>query len=421
MLMLRSRPSIPAAPFGASAAAWFADWRYPGGARDERLDLLRGFAVLAMVVDHIGGNRSWLYAVTGGDHFVISAAEVFVLIAGLTMGMVYARLIATQGPGAAVRRALRRSAVLYALTIALTVAFAGGSALLAAPWAPAVAPGEWPRWIADVVTLRRTFYLADIILMYAIVVAAAAPVFLLLARGHTRAVLLASWALWGAWQVAPGRIEVPWHIADNDTFAIAAWQVIFVTGLVIGYHRRTIERRVAGLAPVAVAAASGMAVAAVLLLLILASHPAGAPASVGGMVVSELGHKADVPLARLIMLALLFTFAYSACTAAWRPLARGTSWLLLPLGQHALIAYVAHLGVVVGLDVLLPTWSVERSAGETAVIQGFGLLLVWGIVMLEAPVRRRVANVRTALAPRTRIAEIPAAARTRDLVPERAE
>ena len=34
--------------------------------RDPRLDLLRGFCVFAMIVDHIGGS-SWLYALTGGN------------------------------------------------------------------------------------------------------------------------------------------------------------------------------------------------------------------------------------------------------------------------------------------------------------------------------------------------------------------
>ena len=46
-------------------------WSYGASAdastrRDMRLDLLRGFCVLVMVADHIGGERSWVYIVTGG-------------------------------------------------------------------------------------------------------------------------------------------------------------------------------------------------------------------------------------------------------------------------------------------------------------------------------------------------------------------
>jgi hypothetical protein len=66
-----------------AARLWPArPWRNEGGDSGLRLDLLRGFAVIAMVADHIGGGHSWLYVMTGGDRFFVSAAEVFVGISG---------------------------------------------------------------------------------------------------------------------------------------------------------------------------------------------------------------------------------------------------------------------------------------------------------------------------------------------------
>src|SRR4029079_315261 len=47
------------------------------GKRDLRIDLLRGFCVFVMIVDHVGGESSWLYLVTGGNRFFVSAAEGF--------------------------------------------------------------------------------------------------------------------------------------------------------------------------------------------------------------------------------------------------------------------------------------------------------------------------------------------------------
>ena len=65
------------------------DWAYAiADKRDLRLDLLRGFAVFAMVVDHFGGS-SWLYFITGGNTFFVSAAEAFVFLSGLVVGMIY--------------------------------------------------------------------------------------------------------------------------------------------------------------------------------------------------------------------------------------------------------------------------------------------------------------------------------------------
>ena len=91
-------------------------WRYRGDRRDLRLDLLRGFAVIAMVADHIGGEHSWLYAITGGDTFFVSAAEVFVFISGLLMGIIYAGVVARQGLGAALMKSLQRAWTLYLMT-----------------------------------------------------------------------------------------------------------------------------------------------------------------------------------------------------------------------------------------------------------------------------------------------------------------
>jgi hypothetical protein len=46
-----------------------------------------------MVADHIGGESSWLYVITSGNRFFTSAAEGFVLISGITIGMVYRGVI----------------------------------------------------------------------------------------------------------------------------------------------------------------------------------------------------------------------------------------------------------------------------------------------------------------------------------------
>ena len=58
------------------------------GIRDERLDLLRGYAVFAMSVNHLGIGSRFFTPVTGGSVFLINAAEVFFFISGLTLGMI---------------------------------------------------------------------------------------------------------------------------------------------------------------------------------------------------------------------------------------------------------------------------------------------------------------------------------------------
>src|SRR5918992_404975 len=100
---------------------WFDRWAYaPGdGRRDRRLDLLRGYAVFAMVVDHFGG-ESFITPLTGSNRFLVSAAEAFVFLSGFVMGMVYGRRVERAGWVATTEAILRRAALLYLVTVGLT-------------------------------------------------------------------------------------------------------------------------------------------------------------------------------------------------------------------------------------------------------------------------------------------------------------
>jgi hypothetical protein len=162
-------------------------WRYTGDKRDLRLDFLRGFAVLAMVIDHIGDERSWLHVITGGDHFFISVAEVFVFISGLLMGCIYADVITRQGLAAALMKCLRRAWTLYPLTVTLTLCFASLLLELGLWWAPEMTTAAWPDFIMSVLTLHRTFYMTDILLLYTLLLLAAVPVLFFLAAATTKA------------------------------------------------------------------------------------------------------------------------------------------------------------------------------------------------------------------------------------------
>ncbi len=104
-----------------------------GSRRDFRLDFLRGLCVVVMLIDHVGG-ASWWYLITGGDQFFVSAAEGFVFISGLVMGLVYRRVLQQEGALAVWRKALGRTVTLYLLTVVLTAVAVGLSLLTNGPW-----------------------------------------------------------------------------------------------------------------------------------------------------------------------------------------------------------------------------------------------------------------------------------------------
>src|SRR5687768_3159030 len=216
---------------------------YPrSGGRDLRLDLLRGFFVFAMIVDHIGGS-SWLYAITGGNRWLVSAAEGFVFVSGLTMGMVYRVKLQRLGLRAASWAALQRARTLYLLTVALTLGFTLIARLTdLAIWTERyLAAGEPLELLVGALTLHYTYHGADILAIYTILVACTPLLLFLLAEGKTSWIIAGSWLLWAGYQDFPEQFAVPWAIRNNHYFPLAAWQVLFVGGLVIGWHRQALS------------------------------------------------------------------------------------------------------------------------------------------------------------------------------------
>jgi enterochelin esterase-like enzyme len=326
-------------------------WRYDeAGKRDLRLDLLRGFAVFAMVVDHVGG-ASWLYALTGGNRFFVSAAEAFVFLSGVLVGIVYGGVAVAQGVRPAVGKLLQRAWVLYAVAVWLTLGFALAAVVLGdpigAPFAQAPA-----RFIFEVVTLQRTFYLVDVLLVYLFAMLAATGALALLVRGRWRAVALLSGGLWAAFQVWPAARQLPWPIADNPVFPFAAWQLPFFAGLLLGYHRHWLaEHLVARLpaSPLRDGYLLPLGAAFAALVWLHATDAAAfdrlAPGGDAAAVLEAWFLKSHLPPPRLLACAVVFAFAWALVTRCWRPVRAASGPLLLALGQGALYAYAAHLFV----------------------------------------------------------------------------
>src|SRR5712691_4029576 len=150
-----------------------------------------------MIVDHVGGEQSWLYVVTGGNRWIVSAAEGFVLLSGLTMGLVHRRTIHAKGLRAMFEKVFGRAWLLYGVTVVLTIVFAAVSSALGAPYADEMTPGKGKLDFAiSVITFHRTYSLTDILVLYTLLVLMAGPLLWLISRGYTGGVLAASATAW---------------------------------------------------------------------------------------------------------------------------------------------------------------------------------------------------------------------------------
>lgn len=362
------------------------DWSYPAtDARDLRVDLLRGFAVLVMVVNHFGG-ASWFYLITGGNYFFSSGAEAFVFISGLVVGMVYGAIALRAGLKSAAIKAFKRALTLYRLTVVLTLLFATVSFFFCLPWAKGVDIRDPLTFALNVVTLRETFYLTDIPLMYTFLMLAAPLGLGLLYKGRTTWLLAGSTALWAAFQLFPGQVQVPWPVIGNTTFNVAAWQLLFFVAMAIGYHRDALAKKLCHLPRWPFFLLSGV----LMVWLVQFYNTNGAflarmiPGIDTGSFMTALFLKSAVAPGRLMASLIVFQFAYLAANLFWKPISAVLGWLLLPLGQNALYGYTMHVVGIgafnIALNLLIgPTTDI--AAINTTSLQLMFVLVIW--IMIE--------------------------------------
>ena len=384
-------------------AGWLRGWAYKAesGRRDLRLDLLRGYAVLAMIVDHFGG-RSLITPLTGYNQFLVSAAEAFVFLSGFVMGLVYGRRIERVGWLATTEAILRRAAVLYFVTVGLTLLFVGlflfTDLRLWLDRTYGLGLTDPAEVIVGTLTLHYTYHGTDILWMYTVMIAAAPILFHLLATGRTSLLLGGSALLWLAYQNFPARAAIPWVVDNAVYFPVAAWQLYFVAGLTLGYHRDALSRRLAG-----VPRWPALAVVGLLFLGLIAlhwGHESGRLATwpllkgLAGETYAEIFDKPRVSWGRVVAFAIAAGFFYLLVSLLWRPIHQLTGRLLIPLGQAALLAYGLHLIVIV-VVYNLAAWEFDEQALLTnTALQLVTVAIVWLLVewwdRLEALPRRVV-------------------------------
>jgi len=342
-----------------------------------------------MVIDHIAG-ASPLWFLTGGNRFFVGAAEGFVLTAGLVAGLVYGRRVKRDGLGRACVKVLGRALTLYLVTVALTLILLPLSEWLKLPWAQGVDLHDPLSVVVSILALHRTYHLVDVMSLYTILFLLAPLALVLLDQGKGWWVLGASWLLWGVYQLWPGSAALPWNIEGNYLFNLAAWQVIFFTGLVLGYGRTAMPiprprpaRRLL--------IASGAALGALITLFVVmgpAASATQAPAtghSLLSLAQSLFLDKVDVGAGRLLAAAITFTFLFLAVTVFWQPIRRALGWLLLPLGQKALYAYTVHIGLVAAAAIALTSFNHGTTAPQwlNALVQAASVGLVWVLVRFQ--------------------------------------
>lgn len=299
------------------------------GSRDHRLDLLRGYAVFAMSVNHFGLDASIFHHVSGRSVFLINAAEVFLFVSGLTLGVVAARRPAIDGVARCWRRAWQIVLAVLLMTLAGPL-LEGGEAVGSA--------GELISRIGAVLTLREALFWSDVLVAYVLFLIAVPPLLILLERGRpwTAAAIVA--AMYLGSRIDPDHLMLPFASFRN----VAANAPLFLGGLILGWRRDAVaawwgawsgRRFVDGAAVVAGAT----------LIVVYAGGGFGQPALEAFLESASLeSREYRMPVLPLLVVFIYLRLLWLLVDRFWRPLSRALGWFMMPLGRSALVAYAAH-------------------------------------------------------------------------------
>ena len=324
--------------------------------RDVRIDWLRGLAMTCVIVNHskLSSLLSWF---SYERFWIVTAAEVFVVLSGVVLGMVYGRRLARDGWRAVVRGLGRRALLLYGAFVGVTMSVLALAAMGVDVAFLVPTDGETAEWFLapsamttsawrDVLFMRAGPWPFEIIGLYVWLVAAAIPCLLILRRAGWRVVLAASWALYLWYRVEPHAITAS---GFEMAFPLLAWQLLFVHGIVIGYHRRDIGlffARMPSVTPrLAVLVTAGFTVFAFCcpwspgpswLHLRVVSPERFTDLYEGYFSLSDLG------IGRLLNLSIALPVAYLMLTRDWA-VTRTFEKVFVVLGKRSLGAFVLHV------------------------------------------------------------------------------
>ncbi|WP_411374640.1 OpgC domain-containing protein [Arthrobacter sp. MPF02] len=386
-----------------------AAWAYTDPSnRDSRMDLLRGLAIVFVVVNHLGMTSLFQLLTQEAVGFV-SGAELFVLFSGLVVGMVYGPRVKDEF-GSVVDLTSRRAGKLYLTALVVLIGvflvsllpifrsealttfvdqgtggaghdgagrtydlYAGMESLFQFPVPPQILPAilllQFGPWQFNVMGLYVVLLLASPLILWA------------LNRGKAWWVLAGTLAVYALGAITRFRL-LPSQF--EDSFPLLVWQVLFVIGLVAGYHR---HRIVAWLS-----ARTWMVAACAALAFLFAFLSWGNPYLANGFdarlaLIPDTLYRAAYDMlfartylapGRLLNVLVLVVAAYAFLTAYWKPVQRFLGWFLIPLGRATLYVFIMHV-VLIAVVANIPALQQENVLLNTvayAVVLG----LLWVMV-----------------------------------------
>lgn len=338
--------------------------------RFHALDLLRGFFIVIIIVDHLSRWPSLFAYVSGKALLWVTAAEGFVIISGLLVGYIRGFKSKAKSMKDISFKLWYRALTLYFWAVLGSILYTAAiwytDLIGGAPGMP-IDKGNWNELIFESITLNYTFVWVYFLKLYAIFLAAAPLAIWLLRKNKAWLVALLSL----------GVFALGWVFESE----VMQWQIIFFLPVIAGYYMPSIQAWWArhSVRTKRTIVLSTISLTAVTIILSIISTYAPEVWTILDRANANAFSQDTITLWRVGMAFVWFT-AYLFIFIYLQPyIERVFGWLLRPIGAHSLTAYIVH-GVAI-ITISFFTVSSENFIINT-LLGAAAILIVWGIVKI---------------------------------------
>ena len=316
-------------------------------ARIHSFDLLRGYFLLVILIDHLAYFPSGFEVLTGRGLLYVSSAEGFFLISGIILGIVRGSKLIEKPFRIGAKLLLKRSLQLYVTSVVLTLLFTFIAWLFymhsdGLKYGVAPITTSLPQLLWQTLTYQYVYGWADFLRFYTLFIAAAPIALWLLRRGRWYVVMAASLVVWWLYRLSPG----------EDLWEPLAWQLVFFSGFVIGFHWPQIVewwhqihirwRNRIGIALLI----SFIVTAGASALLVFGDMLHVTNLSTLHRAIEPYFNKDSLPLPRLALGTIWFWGLFWLVRRYEAIVIKRIGWLLLPFGENSLYVYTIEAFVI---------------------------------------------------------------------------
>lgn len=332
------------------------------------LDLLRGFFIIVIIIDHLWRWPNLFEIITGRGELWVTAGEGFVIISGLLVGYVRGYKNITLPLKEVAVKVWKRAALLYGWLVGLTllyvaatwyITFSGSIAWVEIP------KGEWGELIRQTVLTDYQHTLIHFLYFYALLLAVTPIMLYFLRKGQAYVVIVLT--------------IIGYIVGRQYNIEWLQWMPMFFPPAIIGFYLPSIQKKWSILKPsrrLALTSVLYLSVISTILLSVLCTFIA--PTDQVSHYLNQLFSKEfSFPAAR-VPIALLWFVGFAMFFHHFRAfINKWLGWLLIPFGLRSLTAYIVHGSVIFLIAYFMPA---SENVWYNTIIGVIAVLGTWILV-----------------------------------------